>query len=214
MSGSGRSAQDRPFEGVVLLASLGGIHALSTVLGALPSTFPVPVVAVQHGRRNPDGGLLGKLLARRTALPVRDAGPGLAFARPGITVVPTGWDATLDGAGRYALTPSDGMHGGDGLLADVALSAGPAAIAVVLTGLQRDGARGVQEVKRRGGRVLVQDPATARAGAMPSAAIATGCVDFVLPLDRIGPALVALAMAPGGAALLAVPTAPWARLPA
>ena len=47
---------------------------------------------------------------------------------------------------------------------------------------------------------------------MPAHAIATGCVDFVLPLDRIPQALVTLAMAPGGAALLNVPTPAWARL--
>jgi two-component system chemotaxis response regulator CheB len=63
-----------------------------------------------------------------------------------------------------------------------------------------DGARGVRLVKRHGGRVLAQDPATARAGSMPSSAIATGCVDFVLPPHRLAAALVALTMAPGGAA--------------
>lgn len=214
VSDGGVAAEDRPFEAVVLVASLGGIGALTTVLGSLPSAFPVPVAVVQHGRLNFDGELLGHLLARRTALPLRTAAPGMAFHQAGVTVVPTGWDATLDTAGRYVLTSSDGAHGGDGLLAAVAGLAGPAAIGVVLTGLQRDGARGVQEVKRRGGRVLVEDPATARGKGMPSAAIATGCVDFVLPLDRIGPALVALAMAPGGAALLTVPTPSWARLPA
>lgn len=75
-----------------------------------------------------------------------------------------------------------------------------------------DGTRGVRAIKRNGGRVLVQDPSTARAASMPSSAIATGCVDFVLPLARIGPALIALTMAPGGADLLAVPTPSWARL--
>jgi hypothetical protein len=68
----------------------------------------------------------------------------------------------------------------------------------VLTGLLRDGAQRIRAIKRRGGRVLVQDPTAARAAGMPSAIIATGCVDFVLPLDRIAPALVALTIAPGG----------------
>jgi two-component system, chemotaxis family, protein-glutamate methylesterase/glutaminase len=69
-------------------------------------------------------------------------------------------------------------------------------------------------VKQHGGRVLVQDPAAARAASMPSHAISTGCVDFVLPLERIASALVTLTMAPGGAELLSVPVAPWAQLPA
>jgi two-component system chemotaxis response regulator CheB len=47
---------------------------------------------------------------------------------------------------------------------------------------------------------------------MPSNTIATGCVDFVLPLDRVAAALVALTMAPGGADLLTVPTPSWAQL--
>ena len=60
-------------------------------------------------------------------------------------------------------------------------------------------------MKRFGGRVLAQDPATARAASMPSSAIATGCVDFVLPPHRLAAALIALTMAPGGASLPAVP---------
>ena len=85
-------------------------------------------------------------------------------------------------------------------------------IGVVLTGMLRDGTTGVRAVKRHGGRVLAQDLATARAGSMPSSAIATGCVDFVLPLHRIATALVALTMAPGAAELFTVPIPPWASL--
>ena len=77
----------------------------------------------------------------------------------------------------------------------------------------RDGAQGVRAIKRHGGRVLVQDSATARASGMPSSATATGCVDLVLPLYRIAPALIALTMAPA-ADLLIVPTPPWADLSA
>ena len=202
------------FQVVVLIASLGGLDAVSTVLADLPATFPVPVLVAQHGRVDPDPERLARLLALRTALPVRTAVEALSFRQHGVTVVPTGWEATLDRDDRMVLSSSAALRGGDALLAAVADRLGAAAIAVVLTGMQRDGARGVQAVKRRGGRVLVQDPATARADGMPSAAIATGCVDFVLPVERIGAALVALTMAPGGADLLAVPTPSWAPLPA
>jgi two-component system chemotaxis response regulator CheB len=85
-------------------------------------------------------------------------------------------------------------------------------IAVVLTGMLDDGARGVRAVKRHGGRVLVEDPQTARASSMPAHAIATGCVDFTLPNHRIAAALLTLAVAPGGAELFAVPTPAWASL--
>lgn len=62
-------------------------------------------------------------------------------------------------------------------------------IAVVLTGLDSDGTDGVQSVKAHGGLVIAQDQATSLAFGMPGSAIATGCVDRVLPLGEIGPAL-------------------------
>jgi two-component system, chemotaxis family, protein-glutamate methylesterase/glutaminase len=61
-----------------------------------------------------------------------------------------------------------------------------------------DGAAGAKAVKRRGGIVLAQDPATARAPSMPSSAIATGCVDHVLAPEQIAPALIALTMTSAG----------------
>jgi chemotaxis response regulator CheB len=65
-------------------------------------------------------------------------------------------------------------------------------IAVVLTGSGRDGTDGVQSVHARGGVVIAQDPATVRYSHMPAAAIASGAVTQVLPVEKIGPALIAL----------------------
>jgi chemotaxis response regulator CheB len=87
----------------------------------------------------------------------------------------------------------------DVLFASVAQHVGARAIGVVLTGLQRDGADGVRHIKRRGGRVFAHDPRTAQAPSMPRAAIQTGCVDFVLPLDALAHALVTLVSVPGTA---------------
>ena len=63
----------------------------------------------------------------------------------------------------------------------------------VLTGHDRDATDGVQAVKLSGGTVIAQDETTSHSFGMPSSAIGTGCVDRVLPLSEIGPALVALA---------------------
>jgi two-component system chemotaxis response regulator CheB len=63
---------------------------------------------------------------------------------------------------------------------------------VVLTGYDSDATDGVQAVKLSGGTVIAQDRGSAQTFEMPRAAIATGCVDRVLPLDEIGAALVAL----------------------
>jgi two-component system, chemotaxis family, protein-glutamate methylesterase/glutaminase len=213
MSAPGHSTA-APFEMVVVVASLGGLQAMSTVLAGLPADFPVPVVLVQHSQRSDYPDRLAKILRGLTTLPVHTATPHIAALQPGATVVPGGYHALLEETRQLRLTEDPTLHGGDALM----LTAGPVlaqrAIGVVLTGMLGDGARGVRAIKRHGGRVLVQDPDTARAAGMPSNAIATGCVDFVLPLNRIAPALITLAMAPGGADLLIVPSPPWARLSA
>jgi two-component system, chemotaxis family, protein-glutamate methylesterase/glutaminase len=90
--------------------------------------------------------------------------------------------------------------GGDALLASAAAVLPGPAIGVILSGMLTDGTRGIRAIKRHGGRVLVQDPATARAASMPASALATGCVDFTLPPHRLAPAPVALTMAPAAPA--------------
>jgi two-component system, chemotaxis family, protein-glutamate methylesterase/glutaminase len=216
VSATGRTAAAARFEVVALVASLGGLSAVSRILAALPAEFPAHVLVVQHGRRDHDPGVLVRLFRRVTPLPISAAGRGTTLRGPGVTVIPTGNVPELDADRRIILGPvsgpADGLRAGDTLLTSLATAFGPRAIAVVLTGMLHDGAAGVRAVKRLGGRVLVQEPATARAGSMPASAIATGCVDFVLPLDRIAAALTALTMAPGAAELFTVPIAPWAKL--
>jgi two-component system, chemotaxis family, protein-glutamate methylesterase/glutaminase len=64
----------------------------------------------------------------------------------------------------------------------------------VLTGTGSDANMGVQAIAQTGGMVIAQDPATAEFAGMPQAAVNTGAVDFVLDLEEVGPALVALIM--------------------
>ncbi|MGY1671421.1 chemotaxis protein CheB [Geodermatophilus sp. SYSU D00710] len=198
------------FSVVVLAASLGGPRALRTVVSGLPADFPVPVLVVQHrGPGHPD--LLTDLLRARADLPVRTATPGPLV--PGVTVLPAGTTADLAADGLLTLRSHPTATAADALLLGAAAAFGPRVLAVVLTGRLSDGAAGVRAVRRVGGRVLVQDPEDAEAPGMPSAALATGCVEHALPLPLVAPALVAYTMAPGAADLLAVPVPPWARLP-
>lgn len=199
------------FGRVVLVASLGGLTALGTVLAGLPAEFPVPIVVAQHRRRMRGGDALVEILARQTRLPVRLAEHGVSADKYGVTVVPADTTAIVDPRGAWSLAED----ASNPFVLDAVLTSSAAqapTIAVILTGRLSDGTNGCRAVKRNGGRVLVQDPSTAQASSMPAHAIATGCADFVLPLDRLAAAVQALTTAPGGAELLAVPLPPWACL--
>lgn len=82
----------------------------------------------------------------------------------------------------------------DLLFESVAASFKDRAIAVVLTGTGSDGSMGVQAIKKMGGTVIAQDEKTSELFGMSQAAIRTGAVDFILPLNEIPSALVSLVM--------------------
>jgi two-component system chemotaxis response regulator CheB len=201
------------FDVVVIVASLGGPEAIREVLSSLTADFPSAFLVVQH--RTPRAqDLTVELLRRRVPLTTRLATEG-DLPRPStVYVMPVDRELVLgaDGAltvlagrqrpGRFAVP----------LVASVARHYGPRAIGMVLSGSNDDGAAGMVALKRSGGRILAQDRASARCFTMPAAAIATGCVDLVLPVTRLGPALVSLVLWPGAAELLRVPLPPWARL--
>jgi two-component system chemotaxis response regulator CheB len=178
---------------VALVASAGGLEALSEVLGALPVSLDAAVLVLQHVQAG-RASLLPHILAQRTRLAVREAEDG-AELRPGtVYVAPSGRHLRI--AGRtLSLTDTDPVHfsrpSADVLLDSLA-QAGAPVIAVVLTGRGRDGAAGSLRVHRGGGTVLAQDRATSLHFGMPGAAAAAGGVHEALPLARIAPRLVQL----------------------
>jgi two-component system chemotaxis response regulator CheB len=203
------SIREAPFRLIAVVASMGGLPAIEEVVAELPPEFPTPVVLLQH--RTPlANDPLPMLVRRHSSVPTEIARDDDPLLSPGIRVVPGGMGAVVRPGGRLGLVQEPDLQPGNELLCSMAAAMGPAGCAVILSGKQRDGAHGASKVKASGGRVLVQEPATARAPDMPMACCATGAVDFVLPPRLIGKALVALVMAPGGADLLRVPAASWA----
>ena len=177
---------------VAMGASWGGLHAIEVVLSGLPDGFTTPIAIAQHRAVESGSGALGRMLSLRSGVEVHEAGdkdliePGGVYIAPPdyhLLVEPTGFALSTDVLVQYS-RPSI-----DVLLESAADTYGARLIGVVLTGANEDGAQGIARVKHRGGVTIAQDPATAARREMPQAAIATGAVDHVLPLEEIGPKL-------------------------
>lgn len=182
---------------VALLASAGGLEALSTVLRDLPPDFPAAVIVQQH--LGGHTSVLPTILARLTGRSVGWAREGQALTPGQVAVCPPGMllELTPDGHCRLHNGPNHGTQGSDVLLASIARSYGPRSVGVVLSGSGHDGAAGTVAMKHAGAVVIAESPATARYPSMPIAAADAGA-DLVLDIDEIGRVLTAIV---GGAPL-------------
>jgi two-component system chemotaxis response regulator CheB len=179
------------FEIVVVGTSVGGLKALQTLLSGLPDDFPVPVVIVQHRGKDSDTALCD-FLGRHSRLPISEPEdkenivPGRAYLAPRdyhLLVENGSFALSTDPAVGFA-RPSI-----DVLFESAADQYRDRTIGVVLTGANRDGARGLAAIKLRGGLALVEDPALAACPEMPEAAIAGTEVDGILSVAEFGPLL-------------------------
>ncbi|HXR11864.1 MAG TPA: CheB methylesterase domain-containing protein, partial [Gaiellaceae bacterium] len=178
---------------VGVCASTGGPQALSALLGALPSSYPCPVLVVQHIVAGFVAGL-ARLLDQTSSLPVRLASHGMVPER-GVYIAPEEVHLRIGSDGRLALDRAEPVGGhrpsGDVLLESMAEHLGTRAVGIVLTGMGRDGANGVRAIRDAGGVTIAQDEATSTIFGMPRAAIETGA-ELVLGLEEIAPRLVRL----------------------
>ena len=181
-----RSATTQESQLVVIGSSAGGIEALSRLVASLPPDFPAPIVIAQHlDPRRPSH--LHEILARHATLPVRVVEEREALDNGVIYVVPSNrfveishGELRLRTARAGAVAPSI-----DVLLESAAGVFGPGLIAVILTGSGSDGSQGAWHVKKAGGSVVIENPATAMFPSMPSS-IPPSLVDATADLDAIG----------------------------
>jgi two-component system chemotaxis response regulator CheB len=191
----GHAADRKPPWLVAIAASAGGITAIGTVLAALPHDLPAAVVVVQH--RRPTGkSYLPEILTRRARMPVVIAMNGDRIA-PGVVYLASP-DRHLTVSRDRHFSYMDGtrikflLSSANPLLETAAPAFTGRLIAVVLTGSGSDATDGVQTVKANGGIVIVQDKASSIHWNMPEAALKSGAVDYMLPIDEIGPAIDAI----------------------
>ena len=176
------------FDVVVIGASAGGIHALITVLTALPEPFPVTVALVLH-LSPAHSSVLAQVLSRSTGRPIAWAEEGSPVRAGAIYAAPPDRHLEFDGLGATTLATSPPVHHArpsvDRLFTSAAKAFGQRTLAVLLSGSGADGAAGALIVSDAGGVVIAQDEASSEYFGMPREAIGRGAVTLVLPLDNI-----------------------------
>lgn len=198
-NGAGVPASRGPFDVVVVGASFGGPRAIEQIVSKLPEGFPVPIIVCQHISEGMTG-MWSERLAGSCPLEVCEASDG-AMLQPGtVYIAPTGSEAVLKNSRsglRLALQEANphSLHAPsiDGLFSSAAQELGCRALAVLLTGMGRDGAEGMLSVRMSGGYTIAESVATADSHSMPGAAVDLGAVIEELPRTRIASRLAELA---------------------
>jgi len=181
---------------VALGASTGGPGALVEVLRHLPRDFQLPILLVLH-IGEPFGMAFADWLDGQTQRPVafaRDGEP-LSGAKGRVVMAPPGRHLVVRG-GHLHLTQDPERHSCrpsvDVLFESVAREIGVGAAACLLTGMGRDGAAGLLDIRRAGGLTIAQDEATCVVWGMPREAVLLDAAERVLPLQQIAPLLAEL----------------------
>lgn len=186
------------FRVVAIGTSTGGPPALQTILSGLPRNFPVPILIVQHIAAGFLSGLVD-WLTQTTGFPARIAEhderavPGQAY------LAPDGYHMGVTAEGRILLSKQPAENGlrpaVSFLFRSVGAACGRNAMAVLLTGMGKDGADELKALKDLGATTLAQDAESSVIHGMPGEAIRLGAAIHVMPPDRIASALVGWASA-------------------
>jgi len=179
-------------------ASAGGLEAFTQLLRALPADTGMAFVLVQHLDPRHQS-MLTSLLAKATGMPIRQVEEGMRVEPDHVYVIPPNASMAIEG-GVLRLLPRAEFRGRhmpvDFFMRALAADQQGRAIGVILSGTASDGALGMAAIKAEGGITFAQDQRTAKYDGMPRAAVAAGCVDFVLPPDGIARELVRIARHP------------------
>jgi two-component system, chemotaxis family, CheB/CheR fusion protein len=181
------TAATSSFPVVAVGASAGGLEAFSQFLRAIPNNTGMAFVFIQH--LDPKHhSMLSELLAKTANMPVLEAADGTSVKPNQVYVIPPNVNMEIKRL-RLKLTPraaTPGLHTPiDFFMRSLAEERNSRSIGVVLSGTASDGTRGLAAIKAEGGITFAQDEKSAKYPGMPHSAVASGCVDFTLPPDKI-----------------------------
>jgi two-component system, chemotaxis family, CheB/CheR fusion protein len=186
------TAETDSFAVVAVGASAGGLEAFSELLRAIPNNTGMAFVFVQH--LDPKHhSMLSELLRKASNMPVLEATNRSTVKPNHVYVIPPNVNMGIEKHQLHltARSASPGLHTPiDFFMQSLAEERNSRSIGVVLSGTASDGTRGLAAIKAEGGITFAQDEKSAKYSGMPHSAVASGCVDFILPPDKIARELV------------------------
>jgi two-component system chemotaxis response regulator CheB len=184
------------FEAVVIGASAGGLHALSEILKELPVSFPVPVIVIQH-RSKEERMLLEQVLQLKCIIQIKQADEKENIMNGTVYFAPADYHLLVEKNRSFSLSSDAPVNFSrpsiDVTFETAAEAFGNELIGIILTGSSKDGAAGIEAIKKRGGITIAQNPVGAQFPFMPQAAINTGSVQYIFELEEIASFLLGIA---------------------
>jgi two-component system chemotaxis response regulator CheB len=190
-------ATRRPIEIICMACSVGGPAALAQILGELPADLPLPILVTQHISKGFTVDL-ANWLDRATQLKVSVARDSDSLKAGTVFIAPDDCHLGMRNKSHILVSSTSPIKGfrpaATFMFDSVAKVFKGASVAVILTGMGDDGLAGLMIQKDLGGIIIAQDEASSVVYGMPKAAVNSGLVDIILPLDGIASALKEIAL--------------------
>jgi len=171
------------------------MHALSTIIPTLPSSFPIPIVVIQHISPHSDNYTI-RYLDSISNIHVKEVDEKEKISPGKVYMAPPDYHVLIEEDETFSLSVEDRINYArpsiDVFFESAAEVYGARLVGIILTGANNDGSKGLKKIKEEGGLVIVQDPNTAEVDGMPRSALETTTADYILSLEEIGPFLVEL----------------------
>ena len=176
------------FEAIIIGGSAGSFQVIADILSSLPKTFNLPIILCFHRLRNERHGFV-EALSPRSVLPIVEPLDKTPIIGGTVYLAPANYHLYIEKDKHFALSIEEPENNSrpsiDLAFYSAAKTYQSSLIGIILSGANRDGARGVKSVKENGGFVIVQDPSETEVNIMPKTAIANAFVDKIIKKAEI-----------------------------
>jgi two-component system, chemotaxis family, protein-glutamate methylesterase/glutaminase len=183
------------YSAIVVGASAGGLTALTSILCALPKSFSVPIIVVQH-RSKEERDLLETVLQQKCEIRIKQADEKEMISPGFVYIAPPDYHLLIESSMSFSLTIDETVNYSrpsiDVLFESAAQVYREKLIGIVLTGSNSDGSNGIKLIHKYRGLTIAQNPDEAQYSAMPLASIRTGAVKKILMLKEIHQFLISI----------------------